>query len=149
MSNLIPVITQEESDFSPISHYSNPTMVNPFTIPTLPIANSTLITTHASFPMESFKSLHQVSIQDTFPSKNEFASLPANSFHVRAHWCKYQNGAPSKKSSKKSSKKASQSKKKKALKSPPTAAVADDCKESLQLAHSLHIQEIKDLVNSF
>ena len=151
MSNLIPVITQEEYVIPPIYHPSNLTMVNPISIPTLPIINSTL-TTNATvtLPLKSSKNLLQPSIQDIFPSKNDFASIPpANSFHVSAHWRKYKNTAASKKSTKKSTKKASQSKKKRALKSPPPTAVADDCKESVQLAHSLHIQEIKDLVNSF
>ena len=95
--------------------------------------------------MKSSKNLHQTTLDGMVTSKNELASLPMKSFPVKIHWRKYKNAGPSKKSSNK----ASKSKKKKYFKSSSTLAVADDCKESLQLAHSLHIQEMKDLFNSF
>ena len=102
----------------------------------------------AQIPKKKFK---QLNMKDgVAPPSPETKTIKVQghnrgSTQVHSHLCKIKAKAHG---NKKESKKTN-SKKKGKPKHSAFAKVKDDCKESLQLAHSLHIEEMRNLMNSF
>jgi hypothetical protein len=133
MANYIAVITQEELE-PQILPNANPTMAIPSLEPLL----------IPQFPKK--KMLQKTLNGGVAPAspKTKKVAVPAHmrgtrnvKFHMRTVKVK---PTGNKKESKKQKGKSKQS---------TNPWVKDDCKESVQLAKTLHIQELRDLVNSF
>jgi hypothetical protein len=138
MSNNIPVVTQEE--FEP------KVLPKPKVAMALPNMDPILV---AQFPKKKLLQMTlwgKVKAPAPVPDFIQVQSHNRGSIQVQAHKRKITskpNGNKKKAKSIKSEKKTGQAK------AATLAKVPDDCKESVQLAHSLHFQEIKNLFNSF
>jgi hypothetical protein len=137
MPTNIAVITQEELD-PKILPKTYPTMAIPFLDPLFV----------PKLPTKKFLQTKLWAKQDDAPSPEppfiQVVSHNRGFFKVQGY--KYST-TPSKSQGTKRKYKVLKSKKKNGIVNPPSFPKAkDDCKETVQLAYSLHIQELRDLV---